>query len=142
VAVLSETPGPVLSGFGARARMDLGHGARPEEAAEEALRALGSRRPTVRPGLLSKGLGWSLGLLPRGARVRVVGRITRGTASRATTGQARLRPGRSRRDILRRKGEALAVGRPCGSGRVVLCPDRRHERSCSCPGSAPFGVMG
>jgi short-subunit dehydrogenase len=80
VAVLSVAPGPVASGFGARARMSMGQAARPEAVAEAALRALGSSRLTVRPGFLSKGLGWSLGLLPRGARVRVMGQIMRGMA--------------------------------------------------------------
>jgi hypothetical protein len=75
VPVLSVAPGPVASGFGARARMNMGQAAQPEAIAEGALRALGSRRVTVRPGLLSKGLGWFLGLLPRAARVRVMGRI-------------------------------------------------------------------
>ncbi len=80
VTVLSVAPGPVASGFGARARMRMGQAAQPEAVAEGVLQALGSRGRTVRPGLLSKGLGWSLGLLPRAARVRVMGRIMRGMA--------------------------------------------------------------
>lgn len=78
VAVLSVAPGPVATGFGARAGMAMGRAARPAEVAEGALQALAARRRTVRPGLQSKGLGWSLGLLPRAARVRIMGQIMRG----------------------------------------------------------------
>ena len=80
VAVLSVAPGPVASGFGARAGMALGRSAGPDTVAEGALRALISRKRMVRPGFLSKGLGWSLSLLPRAARVRVMGQLMRGMA--------------------------------------------------------------
>ena len=50
---------------------------RPEVVARSALAALG-RRTTVRPGFLSKFLGWSLAMLPRWGRVRVTGLIMKG----------------------------------------------------------------
>jgi uncharacterized protein len=50
---------------------------RPEGVARGALSALG-RRGTVRPGFLSKFLGWSLAMLPRWGRVRVTGLIMKG----------------------------------------------------------------
>lgn len=74
VTVLSVAPGPVATGFAARAGMAMGQAATPGTIAQGALAALG-RQGTVRPGLLSKLLGWSLGLLPRALRVRVLGRI-------------------------------------------------------------------
>ena len=40
-------------------------------------------RGTVRPGALSMVLGWSLALLPRWGRVRVMGRIMGGMANGA-----------------------------------------------------------
>ncbi len=77
VNVLSVAPGPVETGFGARARMRLGQAETPEMVARNALAALG-HRTTIRPGTLAKFLGLSLGLLPRWARVSVLGRLMHG----------------------------------------------------------------
>jgi short-subunit dehydrogenase len=63
VNVLSVAPGPVGTGFAARAGMQMGQAATPEIIARGALAALG-RRTTVRPGFLAKFLGWSLAMLP------------------------------------------------------------------------------
>ncbi len=84
VSVLSVVPGPVASGFAERAGMRLAFSQTPEVVAEGALAALG-RTTTVRPGALSKLLGWSLGMLPRRGRVRVLGALMKGmTAASAT----------------------------------------------------------
>ncbi len=77
VCVLSVAPGPVASGFAARAGMRLSFSQTPEAVAAGALAALG-RTTTVRPGALSKFLGWSLGMLPRRGRVRVMGALMAG----------------------------------------------------------------
>lgn len=77
VDVIAATPGPVSSGFAAQADMVMGAALQPRVVAEETLRALG-RRTSVRPGLLSKLLIGSLGLLPRDWRVRAMGQIMRG----------------------------------------------------------------
>ncbi len=77
VSVLSVAPGPVGTGFAARAGMQMGQAATPEMVARSALAALG-RRITVRPGFLAKVLGWSLAVLPRWGRVRVMGVIMKG----------------------------------------------------------------
>ncbi|MFO1070604.1 MAG: SDR family oxidoreductase [Geminicoccaceae bacterium] len=74
VAVLASAPGPVASGFGARAGMRLERGARPETVARATLDALGRRR-LVRPGGLARLLGWSVLTLPRPLRTRIMGRI-------------------------------------------------------------------
>lgn len=77
VDVLSVAPGPVGTGFAARAGMQMGQSATPEIVARSALAALG-RRTTVRPGFLAKFLGWSLAMLPRWGRVQVMGAIMKG----------------------------------------------------------------
>lgn len=75
VRILCVAPGPVGTGFATRAGMQMGMTARPEEIAKAALAAL-PKGGTVRPGALSKLLGWGLGTLPRPLRVRLMGRIT------------------------------------------------------------------
>ena len=77
VSVLASAPGPVKSGFGARAGMAITTGQTPEEVAEGTLNALG-RRATVRPGLLAKLLELSLSPLPRSARIFAMGRAMAG----------------------------------------------------------------
>ena len=77
VDVLSVAPGPVGTGFAARAGMQMGQAATPEMVAQRALSALG-RQTTVRAGFLAKFLGWSLAMLPRWGRVRVMGVIMKG----------------------------------------------------------------
>jgi short-subunit dehydrogenase len=79
VDVLASAPGPVATGFATRARMHMTHAARPEVVARATLAALG-RRATVRPGGLSKLLGWSLATAPRALRVIIMGRIIGGMA--------------------------------------------------------------
>lgn len=77
VAVLAVAPGPVASGFGARARMNLDGAMPAQRVPGPALDAL-SRGGTVRPGVLSKLLGLSLATLPRAARVRVMAHVMAG----------------------------------------------------------------
>jgi short-subunit dehydrogenase len=77
VDVLASAPGPVVSGFGARAGMHIARGQTPEEVARATLRALG-RRTTVRPGFLAQALEAALAPLPRFARVRVMACVMAG----------------------------------------------------------------
>jgi short-subunit dehydrogenase len=81
VHVLAAAPGPIASGFAARARMTMSMTDTPEVVARASLATLG-RRVTVRPGALGKLLGWSLAMLPRWCRVRVMGLIMRGMRPR------------------------------------------------------------
>jgi hypothetical protein len=81
VAVVAAAPGPIRSGFAARAGMTMGLAGSPEVVARETLAALG-RRTTVRPGWLSKGLEASLALLPRAGRARILGRVMAGMTAR------------------------------------------------------------
>lgn len=82
VEVIACAPGPIRSGFAARAGMEMGLSQGPGAVAGATLRALVRRRGTVRPGVVSKLLGWSLATLPRFARVmmmtRIMGQMTRG----------------------------------------------------------------
>jgi len=78
VDVLASAPGPVQSGFAARANMRLGATITPDKVARASLTALDRRRATTAPGLLSKTLTTSLLPLPRPARVRVMERVMKG----------------------------------------------------------------
>jgi uncharacterized protein len=77
VDVVASAPGPVHSGFGARASMRMSLAQSPEEVARGTLAALG-RWGTVRPGFLARFLELSLALLPRWGRVRMMGVVMRG----------------------------------------------------------------
>lgn len=74
IDMLVSAPGPTQSGFAARAGMRLGMALQPSVVAEATLRALG-RRSTVLPGGLSKLLVYSMVLLPRWVRVRIMGGV-------------------------------------------------------------------
>lgn len=71
VDVVASAPGPIHSGFGARAAMTMSMGQTPDVVARTTLDALG-RWGTVRPGWLSKLLEASLSFLPRWGRVRIL----------------------------------------------------------------------
>lgn len=77
ISVLAVAPGPVGTGFAGRAGMQMGQSATPQSVARSALASL-ARGGTVRPGALAKFLGWSLAMLPRWGRVRVMGLIMKG----------------------------------------------------------------
>jgi uncharacterized protein len=80
VRVLSCAPGPVATGFAARAGLHLDRALSAATVARATLRAL-PRGGTVRPGWLSKLLGWSLATAPRALRVRIMGHIMHGMSS-------------------------------------------------------------
>ncbi len=77
VDVLASAPGPVKSGFGARAGMRIVSGQTPDEVAAASLKALG-RMTTVRPGVLAKALEAALTPLPRWGRVKIMARVMAG----------------------------------------------------------------
>lgn len=87
VAVLASAPGPIRSGFGARANMRMGLAQTPADVAPATLRALG-RRGTVRPGWLSKALEGSLALLPRLYRTRILRLVMGGMTRHQNDGKA------------------------------------------------------
>ncbi|AXC13877.1 Short-chain dehydrogenase/reductase SDR [Acidisarcina polymorpha] len=77
IDVLASAPGPVHSGFAARADMVMSAAVTPEAVAKATLAALG-RRATVIPGALSKVLTWSLLPLPRAIRAQIMGKVMGG----------------------------------------------------------------
>lgn len=84
IDVIACAPGPVHTGFAQRADMHMAQATTPDVVARDTLAALG-RKGTVRPGWLSKFLGWSLSTAPRSLRVHIMGQIMRGmTAHQAT----------------------------------------------------------
>lgn len=88
VDVIASAPGPIRSGFAARARLQMAQALPAEVVARVTLQALG-RQTTVRPGWLSKLLGWSLALLPRWAQVRVIAQVMRGMTAHQDQAGAR-----------------------------------------------------
>ncbi|HEY5148238.1 MAG TPA: SDR family NAD(P)-dependent oxidoreductase [Mycobacterium sp.] len=83
VDVLSVAPGPVASGFGARAGLAMSGATAPEVAATATLTALGRRR-TVIPGARGKFLTSALRPLPRRFRSLILGRVIAGMRARET----------------------------------------------------------
>lgn len=77
VDVLSCAPGPIRSGFEARANLRMSMGEPPGVVARDALAALG-RRTTVRPGWLGKLLELALATLPRRGRTLVMQQVMAG----------------------------------------------------------------
>lgn len=83
VDVVASAPGPTRSGFADRADMRMDRAVDAATVARETLTALG-RRTTVRPGLLSKLLGYALAMLPRWGRVRVLTAVMGGMTRHQT----------------------------------------------------------
>jgi len=79
VSVQAVAPGPIASGFAARAGLTISQASTPEVAGKAIVRRLG-RSGTIRPGLLSKVLGYTLGATPRPLRVRIMSGIMSGMA--------------------------------------------------------------
>ena len=79
VNVLSVAPGPIASGFAERAGQKMGKAGTPDEVARAIIRNLNSSG-TIRPGLLSKLLGYSLAVTPRSLRIRIMSKIMKGMA--------------------------------------------------------------
>jgi short-subunit dehydrogenase len=77
VDVIAAAPGPVRTGFEARANLRTSAAGSPVVAARQTLAALG-HRTTVRPGFLSKFLEASLLPLPRWGRVRIMSLVMGG----------------------------------------------------------------
>jgi short-subunit dehydrogenase len=77
VDVIASAPGPIRTGFADRADLRMAVALSPDVVARVTLAALG-RRTTVRPGWLSKLLGWSLAMLPRWGQVMVITQVMKG----------------------------------------------------------------
>jgi short-subunit dehydrogenase len=86
VDVVASAPGPVHSGFAARADMRMSAAASSAAVARGTLNALG-RRTTVRPGFLSKFLEASLLPLPRSLRSRIMSVVMGGMTQHQDDGK-------------------------------------------------------
>lgn len=74
IDVLAVAPGPVETGFAARAQLHMTRAESPDVVAEQSLNAL-PRGGTLRPGLLGKLLGYSLAMTPRRGRIGIMGLV-------------------------------------------------------------------
>ena len=74
IDVLSVAPGPVHTGFEARAGLTMKFATTPDVVARAAVAALG-RRTTIVPGFRGKFLTAALATLPRALRIRLLGAI-------------------------------------------------------------------
>lgn len=80
VTVQAVAPGPIATGFAARAGMTMGQAGTPDTVARAILKGLG-QSGTIRPGFLSKVLGYNLAMTPRPLRVRIMSKIMSGMAT-------------------------------------------------------------
>ena len=83
VDVLAAAPGPVNSGFGQRADMQMNMSLEPSQVAVPILKALG-RKTTVLPGWLTKLLVYSLRTVPRWGKVRIMKMVMGGMTAHQT----------------------------------------------------------
>jgi short-subunit dehydrogenase len=77
VDVLAVAPGPVRTGFEARANMKMNVALNPNQISILTLEALG-KKTTVLPGFLTKLLTYSLSSVPRWAKVQIMKRVMGG----------------------------------------------------------------
>lgn len=79
IDVIACAPGPIASGFAARANLVMGMSQPASVVAAATLNALG-RRGTIRPGLLAKALEASFTGMPRWGRTLILSKIMAGMA--------------------------------------------------------------
>ena len=77
VNVLVAAPGPVDSRFSERANLKMSMMLKPSQVAVPIVKALG-KKTTVLPGFLTKFLVYSLRLLPRWGKIKVMQRVAGG----------------------------------------------------------------
>ena len=88
VDVIASAPGPINSGFAARATLRVAQALPTGAVARVTIQTL-RHRTTVRPNWLSKPLGWSLATLPRWGQILVITRVMKGMTAHQdrTTGR-------------------------------------------------------
>lgn len=77
VDILAAAPGPVESGFGQRANMQMGKAMSPDKLGVPILNALGKRNSVI-PGRLSKVLIYSLRTVPRFLKIKIMQQVMGG----------------------------------------------------------------
>lgn len=83
IDVLCAAPGPVESGFSERANMKMGKTLRPEDVGVPIIQAIG-RKTTLLPGFMTKFLVYNLRMLPRWAKIRLMGTVMKGFTKHQT----------------------------------------------------------
>lgn len=84
VDILAAAPGPVESGFGKRANMNMSMSLTPSQIGVPILTALG-RKTTVLPGRLTKLLVYSLRTVPRWGKIRIMEKVMGGMTQHQRT---------------------------------------------------------
>ncbi|WP_299366062.1 SDR family oxidoreductase [Winogradskyella sp.] len=77
IDVLCAAPGPVETGFSARADMKMSKALKPKDVALPIINAIGEKT-TVLPGFLTKFLVYNLRMTPRWGKIRIMGRVMKG----------------------------------------------------------------
>lgn len=77
IDVLAAAPGPVRSGFGRRANMQMSMALKPEDVGIPILKALG-KKSVVLPGILTKALVYALRTVPRWGKVKIMKQVMGG----------------------------------------------------------------
>jgi short-subunit dehydrogenase len=72
VDILAAAPGPVATGFSSRANMKMNMTLNPAEVGVPILKALG-RKTTVLPGFITKLIVYSLSIIPRWLKIKMMG---------------------------------------------------------------------
>lgn len=85
VDVLAAAPGPVESGFGQRANMQMDNAMSPDQLGVPILAALGNRTNVI-PGLLSKVLTYALRTVPRFMKVKIMQKVMGGFTKHQRSG--------------------------------------------------------
>ena len=83
IDILCACPDPVNSSFSERANMKMGKALTPDKVGMPILNSIGKRR-IVLPGFLTKFLVYNLRMLPRWAKVRIMGKIMSGFTAHQT----------------------------------------------------------
>ncbi|MEO1030284.1 MAG: SDR family NAD(P)-dependent oxidoreductase [Bacteroidota bacterium] len=77
IDVLCAAPGPVETGFSARADMKMSKALKPKAIAIPIINAIG-KKSTVLPGFLTKFLVYNLRMTPRWGKIRIMGKVMQG----------------------------------------------------------------
>lgn len=77
ISVLCAAPGPVETGFSERANMKMGKSLTAKDVGVPIIKAIG-RKTTVLPGFLTKFLVFNLKMVPRWAKVKIMGNVMAG----------------------------------------------------------------
>ncbi|MCU0385403.1 MAG: SDR family NAD(P)-dependent oxidoreductase [Flavihumibacter sp.] len=87
IDILVAAPGPVHTGFAGRAQMKMKQALQPADVARACLKNLG-KKSTLKPGWLSKLLYYSLAMLPRSGKIRIMEKVMKDMVQRTSDSMA------------------------------------------------------